>query len=108
MFSMFISKEGTSKIQIGGYNLKKYAKGPLKWYPIASRGYWNVKLGKVTMGDFELKTRAGTVMADTGTSLNMIPDRDFQNIYNHFINGKMSCQVLPNTLYSCDCTPEQH
>jgi len=51
MFSMFIGKNEASKIQIGGYNLKKYAKSPLKWYPIASEGYWDMKLDKVMIGD---------------------------------------------------------
>jgi hypothetical protein len=47
-------------------------------------------------------------MADTGTSLNMIPDDDYYQIFNHFIKGKMACTVLPNTLHGCECTPEQH
>ena len=106
MFSMFIGKDGPSKIQIGGYNLKKYAKSPLKWYPIASESYWNINLGKVMIGDLEIPTRSKTIMADTGTSLNMIPDSDFNFIKKHFIDGKMTCQQLPNTLLSCNCTPE--
>jgi len=108
MFSMFISRDGSSKIQIGGYNLNKYAKSPLKWYPIESNLYWDLKLGKIMLGDYELKTNAPTIMADTGTSLNMIPDADYYNIFNHFIKGKMQCHILPNTLHGCECTPEQH
>lgn len=59
------------------------------------------------MGDYELKTNAPNVLADTGTSLNMLPDRDYFDIFNHFIKDKMQCTILPNTLHSCDCTPEQ-
>jgi len=36
MFSMFIDPNNVSKIQIGGYDLNKYAKGPIKWYKISS------------------------------------------------------------------------
>ena len=108
MFSMFISQDGTSKIQIGGYDLNKYAKGPLRWYPIQSNSYWDLELGKIMLGDWELKSNAPTIMADTGTSLNMLPDDDYFKIFNHFVKGKMDCQVLPNTLHGCDCTAEQH
>lgn len=93
---------------MGGYDLKKYASGPLHWYPIDSNSFWDVKLGKVMLGDYQIKTNAATIMADTGTSLNMIPDRDYYDIFNTFIKGKMTCTVLSNTLHSCDCTPEQH
>ena len=108
MFSMFISRDGSSKIQIGGYNLDKYAKSPLRWYPIESKQYWDLKLGKIMLGDFELKTNAPTIMADTGTSLNMIPDEDYYQIFNRFIRGKMQCHILKNTLHACECSEEQH
>jgi len=68
--------------------------------------FWNVKLGKVMMGDYQLRTNVQTIMADTGTSLNMIPDRDYYEIFDHFIKGKMECTVLANSLHSCDCTEE--
>jgi len=47
-------------------------------------------------------------MADTGTSLNMIPDRDYYDIFDHFIKGKMSCTIDANLLHTCGCTEEQH
>jgi len=46
-------------------------------------------------------------MADTGTSLNMIPDHDFDRIYQAFFADKFRCRVLPNTLTGCDCTAAQ-
>lgn len=105
---MFISQDGTSKIQMGGYDLNKYSKGPLKWYPIAGANFWDLHLGKISMGDWVLHSNAPTIMADTGTSLNMLPDRDYNMIFEHFIKGKMECSILPNTLHACDCTLEQH
>lgn len=47
-------------------------------------------------------------MADTGTSLNMIPDADFNRIFQTFFAESYNCRVLPNTLTSCDCTVSQH
>jgi len=36
MFSMFIDQTDVSMMQIGGYNLDKYAKGPLNWVDLTS------------------------------------------------------------------------
>jgi hypothetical protein len=41
------------------------------------------------MGDFTFTPSTNSVMADTGTSLNMLPDEDYYQIYNHFIAPKM-------------------
>lgn len=60
------------------------------------------------MGLFEFTPSVKTVMADSGTSLNMIPDEDFYKIFNEFMNGKMRCRLLPNTLMACDCTKAEH
>jgi len=46
------------------------------------------------------------MMADSGTSLNMLPDVDYYKIKNHFFADK-HCVVLPNTLTACDCTEEE-
>jgi hypothetical protein len=48
------------------------------------------------------------MMADTGTSLNMLPDEDFYKIYDMFFKDTFRCRELANTLTSCDCTSEQH
>ena len=109
MFSMYIDHLGkSSKILIGGYDLKKYASSDLKWYNIASPLFWEFTFNSPRMGDFELKTETTQMMADTGTSLNMLPEDDFQQIYDHFFKDKFKCHVLPNTLVSCDCTEEEH
>jgi len=47
-------------------------------------------------------------MADSGTSLNMMPDVDFRKIYNHFFAGKLRCHQSPTTLTVCECTAAQH
>ena len=105
MFSMFIDHlNGVSKIQMGGYDTKKYASGPLNWYSITDPMYWQFDFSNAKMGDFELNPSTTKMMADTGTSLNMIPEEDFQKIYTHFLKDKLRCHTLKNTLLACDCT----
>jgi hypothetical protein len=88
MFSIFIDQNGSSKIQIGGYDLKKYANGDIKWYNIVSSGFWNFNFSDVTFGDWKLEPSVNVMMGDTGTSLNMLPDVDFFAIQNHFFADK--------------------
>lgn len=54
MFSMYIDHNDKSKIQMGGYDLKKYAKPgkELKWYELTSSFFWQFEFGKVSMGDW--------------------------------------------------------
>ena len=53
MFSMFIDPNEVSKIQIGGYDLKKYAKGPLHWYKINTPQFWELDFSNVRMGQYK-------------------------------------------------------
>lgn len=107
MFSMFIDQVNGSKIQIGGYDLKKYASGDLKWYDIVSPSFWMIEFDHVRLGDNEYVPSVNKIMADTGTSLNMIPDIDFYAITDMFFSDK-HCYKLPNTLTACDCSKEEH
>jgi spore coat protein CotF len=68
--------------------LKKYAKGPIHWYKIASRSFWELAFDNVKMGNINFKPSVKKIMADTGTSLNMIPDTDFFKIFDLFIKDK--------------------
>lgn len=107
MFSMFIDPNEDSKIQLGGYDLNKYAKGPINWYPINAPGFWELSFRDVKMGNVTFEPSVKSLMADTGTSLNMIPDEDYYKIFDKFIKDEFSCHILPNTLHSCDCTLSQ-
>jgi hypothetical protein len=107
MFSMFIDPNEVSKIQIGGYDLKKYAKGPLNWYKINSPAFWELSFDNVKMGNINFIPSVSSIMADTGTSLNMIPNADYDRIFDSFFKDKFKCHVLQNSLHSCDCTLSQ-
>lgn len=107
VFAMFIDQNGQSKIQIGGYNVQKYAQGPLNWHPLSSPFFWQVKFDHVKLGNWMFRPSTDQAMADSGTSLNMMPDVDFRAIYNHFFSD-WNCHVSPTTLTVCQCTQEQH
>ena len=77
MFAMFIDPNGQSKIQMGGYDLNKYARGPIHWHDLSSPSFWQVRFDKVRVGSWSFKPSTHEAMADSGTSLNMIPDEDF-------------------------------
>jgi len=40
MFAMFINPNGQSKIQMGGHDLKSYARGKLNWHSLSSPHFW--------------------------------------------------------------------
>lgn len=106
---MFIDTQGQSKITLGGYDLNKYASGPIKFYKITNPVFWELPFHDVVIGGKPFNTKVTQVMADTGTSLNMIPDEDFYPLMKQHVESKgMHCWVLPNTLTACDCTQEQY
>jgi len=61
----------------------------------------------VKIGDFHLQPSTNKIMADTGTSLNMIPDEDFFKLTDHFL-GDSKCWTLANSLMACECSKEDH
>jgi len=106
LFSMYIEQGGASKIQIGGYDDDKYAIEKIKWYPLAEPYYWKLKFGNVSIGDWKMNPTTDIIMADTGTSLNLISDDDFFNIYNNIFKDKYTCYKTASSLHACECTEE--
>jgi len=53
MFSMFIDQNDVSKIQLGGYDLKKYASGDMHWYPITNKNFWEIGFSNIKIGDYQ-------------------------------------------------------
>merc|ERR1711935_465622 len=99
---MYIDSEGQSKIQLGGYDLAKYASGPLKFYKLANPMFWQLEFDNVNIGGKPFHTDCKQIMADSGTSLNMIPDEDFNPIMEEHVYSKgMHCWVNPTTLTQC-------
>ena len=81
----------------------------LKWYKLSSDEFWQFKFNNVSIGDFKITPAVSLMMADTGTSLNMIPSEDFDKIVNDFLKPKFkNCHVMASSLTACDCSEEQH
>jgi len=81
----------------------------MNFHKLSKNQNWQVPLSenKIKMGDFEFEPSTIQMMADTGTSLNMIPDEDLDKIYDHFFKEKFEgCHKLHNSLYMCDCSVE--
>jgi hypothetical protein len=94
---------------MGGYNTKKFALEEMTFHKITSPMFWNLGLGAVTIGGEPYIPNVTGVMADTGTSLNLIPDEDFNPIMEKWVYSQgMNCYVMANSLTACDCTDEQH
>jgi len=55
-----------------------------------------------------MRPSTNQAMADSGTSLNMMPDVDFWKIYYKFFNGTFDCHQSPTTLTVCKCNQTQH
>ena len=108
MFSIYIDNNKKSKIHMGGYDLARYATGPLNFHKLSSDQFWEMPLHRVRAGSLSFKPVVQRVMADSGTSLNLMPEHDYKKIFNHFFKDKFKCQRLKNTLTMCDCTEEQH
>ena len=109
IFSMYIDQSATSKIQIGGYDTDKYAIEDLKWYKLTSNEFWQFNFGNVTIGDLKINPAVSIMMADTGTSLNMLPSEDFYQIVNGYVKPNFkNCHVMSSSLTACDCSEEQH
>jgi hypothetical protein len=61
------------------------------------------------IGDKPYTPSVRSLMADTGTSLNMIPESDFNNIRDQIVKPiAKNCYVMANTLTACDCTQAEH
>ena len=88
MFAIFIDNEGRSKLHMGGYDLAKYARGPINFHSLLSDSFWEMPLHKVRAGKLSFVPIVQRVMVDSGTSLNLMPEHDYKVLYRHFFEDK--------------------
>lgn len=96
-------------MELGGYNLGKYApNSTLSWNPLISTNYWMVRLSSVTMGGASLPLSSSRAILDTGTSFLVIPMPEFNALLNHW-SKNMTCSMdLNQNLYQCACSQDQY
>jgi hypothetical protein len=107
MFAFHIDQNGQSKMHLGGYDLKKYASSDIKWYDVKGKHFWQFNIENVKLGDIDFTPSTNVAIADSGTSMNMIPDADFFKITDTLLKG-WNCWDLKNDMKACDCTKEAH
>ena len=104
---MFIDQSDVSMMQIGGYDLDKYAKGPITWHNITSYWWWQLHFDDVRVGDFTFTPSTNKCITDSGASSNILPLVDYNKIVNHFFSNS-TCEWLGNGLKTCHCTASEH
>ena len=77
-----------SKITIGGYNSTKYAQegSKLTWHPLMpgadeKLNHWKLGIDSLKFGDYDIKdTQIDSVIVDSGTSLVLMPQKEFKKL----------------------------
>lgn len=108
IFSMSIGMgDIQSKITFGGYNLEKFAKGPIQWHDIVyGSRYWEIGLKKIKFSndieEWSFGFRRGIV--DSGTSYTLIPKVDYDRLIQHLRETyKFDFMIMPSGAM-CGCT----
>ena len=93
---------------IGGYDLVNHSAGKLIWHDLLDTTYWKLPMSDVKYGDNELYVTVKELIVDTGTSLTLIPTRDFNALVTLISdsNPKLEFYRLKNGLSASICTRE--
>ncbi|SAM85727.1 probable PEP4-aspartyl protease [Ustilago bromivora] len=96
-FYLGSSEQDGGEAVFGGMDESHYT-GKIHWAPVKRKGYWEVALDKLALGDEELELDNGSAAIDTGTSL-IAMATDTAEILNAEIGATKSW----NGQYSVDC-----
>jgi len=104
IFAIYLSDSPDEKgsIMFGGYN-PQYAHSEIKYYPISKKGYWEIELSSIKVGNAEimicdyLKSKGGHCGAviDTGTSVIAGPT-EIINSMTSLLNYNEDCDKIEN------------
>jgi len=98
VFSFQIKEAGEpSLLTIGGYDQS----ASLSWNPLVDTDYWSVKLSKVSIGGSEIPLSASKAIVDSGTSLLLVPAKDFSNLARIW-SRNLKC-AMAGDYFSCEC-----
>ncbi|PWZ01885.1 Asp-domain-containing protein [Testicularia cyperi] len=96
-FYLGSSEEDGGEAVFGGIDESRFS-GKIHWAPVRRKGYWEVALDKLALGDEELELDNGSAAIDTGTSL-IAMATDTAEILNAEIGATKSW----NGQYTIDC-----
>ena len=95
---------------IGGYDLANHSAGKLIWHSLLDTTYWKLPMSDVKYGDMELHVAVKELIVDTGTSLTLIPTRDFNKLVTLISdsNPVLDFYRLKNGLSASACSREDY
>ena len=95
---------------IGGYDLKNHSAGKLIWHDLLDLTYWKLPMSNVMYGDTEINVSVKELIVDTGTSLTLIPTRDFNALVSVISskNPQLDFYRLKNGLSAAACSREDY
>ncbi|ORY06834.1 acid protease, partial [Basidiobolus meristosporus CBS 931.73] len=73
------------EITFGGIDSSRY-RGDIHWTPVIRKGYWEVALNSVSLGNSKISIRSSGAALDTGTSLIAMPADEARRI-NQLLGG---------------------
>ena len=108
VFAFYLSRETPhgSELTLGGYNPERFT-GDINWHPVVRKGYWEVDMEQVKLGDVSIPLDKSTAVIDTGTSLIAVPKHIADTIHKQlgaipFINGLhlIRCKKAPELKFT--------
>jgi len=113
MFSFLIGLDHNlpSKFMVGGYDLAKYAKGPIKWHEtLEPKKTWYIDWTGVKFGNDVLNLDKTVMLPDTGTSFISLPEKTMNHLLTimHEHYGTEKPKLYPVGLWGARCTVEQY
>ena len=95
---------------IGGYDLENHSAGKLIWHDLLDTTYWKLPMSDVQYGDIALSVTVKELIVDTGTSLTLIPTRDFNSLVTVISqkNPDLDFYRLKNGLSASACTRDDY
>ena len=91
---------------IGGFNLDTYSAGSLIWHDLFDTNYWTLPMSDVMYGDIQIEVKVDQLIVDTGTSLTLIPSKDYNHLVQIIVedNPKLDFYKLKNGLSASLCS----
>lgn len=111
MFAFAIGKDfEKSKIMIGGFDLDKHSAGNLFWHDLFDTNYWTLPMSDVQYGGIPFRANVDQLIVDTGTSLTLIPAKDFKELVRIIkeTNPNMDFYKLKNGLSASMCSRDDY
>jgi hypothetical protein len=68
VFSFYLSKQAAtgSELTFGGWDNSKFT-GEISWHPVIHKGYWEISMESVLLGDIAIPLQGASAVVDTGT-----------------------------------------